>query len=148
MKNALLRIEKNLLQWPLVRWPIVGIDRLIRRLLWFWSRLRFGAIVRKRGSGCVCHWNADLKYPQNITLGDGVIIGVNTSIGAHSPVHIGDHVRISRDVMKPVAHGTRLILHAVYGMPPVPYGPKAPLLSRAQLGTSSLDPWINRAYIT
>jgi maltose O-acetyltransferase len=99
MKKALLRAERELLRWPLVRWPIVAVDRVVRRILWFWSRLRFGALVRDRGLGCVCHWNADLKYPERITLGDGVVIGVNASIGAHSPVVIGNHVRISRGVM-------------------------------------------------
>ena len=99
MKSALLRIERTVLQWSFVRWPILGLDRLVRRILWLWGRLRFGAVVRKRGIGCVCHWNADLKYPQNITLGNGVVIGVNVSIGAHSPVRIGDRVRISRDVV-------------------------------------------------
>jgi acetyltransferase-like isoleucine patch superfamily enzyme len=98
-KAALLSFEKNLLGWPLVRWPIIGVDRLIRRLLWLWGRMRFGAMIAHRGKGCVCHWNADLKYPQNITLGDGVVIGTNVSIGAHSPVHIGHRVRISRDVV-------------------------------------------------
>jgi len=99
MKQALLRAERHVLRWPFIRWPIIGIDLTVRRLLWLWSRLRFGALVRNRGLGCVCHWNADLKYPEHITLGNGVVIGVNASIGAHSPIVIGDHVRISRDVM-------------------------------------------------
>jgi maltose O-acetyltransferase len=99
MKSAILRAERQTLRWAVVSWPIVGIDLVVRRALWLWSRLRFGALVRNRGLGCVCHWNADLKYPERITLGDGVIIGVNVSIGAHSPVHIGDHVRLSREVM-------------------------------------------------
>jgi acetyltransferase-like isoleucine patch superfamily enzyme len=47
----------------------------------------------------VCHWNADLKVPENIHLGDEVIIGVNVSIGAHSRVDIGHRARLSRDVM-------------------------------------------------
>lgn len=98
-KDALLRIEKAILEWPLVSWLVHGVDRLAHRLLWLWGRVRFGAMVRNRGRGCVCHWNADLKFPKNITLGDGVVIGTNVSIGAHSPVHIGHRVRISRDVI-------------------------------------------------
>jgi maltose O-acetyltransferase len=99
MKRTLLVIEDGILRLSLVRWLIVELDHLIRRSLWLWGRLRFGALVSDRGEGCVCHWNADLKYPQNITLGRGVVIGVNVSIGAHSAVKIGDYVRISRDVI-------------------------------------------------
>lgn len=76
-----------------------GSTWLFGRVLWLWGRLRFGALVQKRGVGCVCHWNAELKYPENITLGDYVVIGANVSIGAHSPVAIGSRVRISRDVV-------------------------------------------------
>lgn len=99
IKITLLRAERKGLSWPFVSWPIIAADRIVRRLLWLWGRLRFGALVRHRGLGCVCHWNVDLKYPERVQLGDGVVIGVNASIGAHSPVIIGHHVRISRDVM-------------------------------------------------
>jgi maltose O-acetyltransferase len=99
MKSKLMKIEMAVLRWPFFRWPILGFDNLFRRILWVWGRVRFGVLVRDRGIGCVCHWNADLKYPQNIRLGNGVVIGVNVSIGAHSKVQIGDRVRISRDVM-------------------------------------------------
>lgn len=69
----------------------------MRRFLWVWGRVRFGALVKNRGLGCVCHWAVDLKYPGNIYLGERVVIGVNASLGAHSPIRIGDYVRISRD---------------------------------------------------
>lgn len=49
---------------------------------------------------------------------------------------------------QPVARGTRLIFQAVYGLSPLPYSPKAPVLSRVDLGMPALDPWINRAYVT
>lgn len=99
IKHMLLLAERRLLEFPLFRWPILWVDQLARRILWLWGRLRFGAKIRRRGLGCVCHWNADLKFPRNITLGDGVVIGVNVSIGAHSPVDIGHRVRISQDVI-------------------------------------------------
>jgi acetyltransferase-like isoleucine patch superfamily enzyme len=99
MKRPLQKLEKRVLQQLFIRWPILGLDRFVRRLFWLWGRLRFGAAISNRGDGCVCHWNADLKSPENIALGNGVVIGLNVSIGALSPVRIGDHVRISRDVM-------------------------------------------------
>jgi acetyltransferase-like isoleucine patch superfamily enzyme len=82
----------------IVRWLVRAVEFCVGRLLWLWGRIRFGALVRNRGAGCVCHWHATLKYPENIYLGAGVVIGVNASIGAHSPVRIGDRVRISSEV--------------------------------------------------
>lgn len=40
----------------------------------------------------------DIKYPHNISIGQGVIIGSGSVIGAMAPVSIGDLVRISRNV--------------------------------------------------
>lgn len=99
MKKTILKLEYMLTGFLPVAWSIRILDRLMRRFLWVWGRLRFSALVRQRGPGCVCHWNADLKYPHNIELGEGVVIGVNVSIGAHSRVRLGNRVRLSRDVM-------------------------------------------------
>ena len=98
-KEIFFSIEKKLWLLPFVRWIILVFDRLVRKILWLWGRMRFGALVPDRGLRCVCHWNADLKYPEKIKLGDDVVIGVNVSIGAHSKDEIGNRVRISRDVM-------------------------------------------------
>ena len=99
MKRAVHRVQRNALLWSLVRSPIIAFDLAVRCPLWLRSRLRFGAMVSHHGLGYVCHWIADLNSPERIRLGYVVVIGVNASIGAHSPVHIGNHVRISRDVM-------------------------------------------------
>lgn len=82
-----------------VRWLVVGFDTGVRRLLWLWSHIRLAALVRNQGTGCVCHWNADLKSPQNIVLGNNVVIGTNVVLGAASQIRLGDNVRISREVM-------------------------------------------------
>ena len=95
-KEIFFSIEKKLWLLPFVRWIILAFDRIVRRILWLWGRMRFGALVPDRGLRCVCHWNAYLKYPEKIKLGDD---GVNVLIGAHSRVEIGNCVRISRDVM-------------------------------------------------
>ena len=42
------------------------------------------------------HWSAEVKYPDRITVGQGVIIGPNSTIGAASPVVLGDHVHLSK----------------------------------------------------
>jgi maltose O-acetyltransferase len=98
MRKSLLKMEKALAGLNLFRWIVLTPSILVKKSLWLWGRLRFSALVRNRGLGCVCHWNVDLKYPENLTLGDDVIIGVNASIGAHSPINIGHRVRISKDV--------------------------------------------------
>jgi maltose O-acetyltransferase len=98
MKNKILTIESILYRFPLFSLLINFIDKLIRRILWLWGRVRFGTLVKHRGLGCVCHWATDLKYPENISLGERVVIGVNASLGAHSKITIADFVHISRDV--------------------------------------------------
>lgn len=99
MKTSLLRLEKWLLANPLSHIVVSGLIALSERGLWLWGRVRFGALVRDRGLGCVCHWNAEIKYPGNIRLGERVVIGTNVTLGAHSPIILGDNVRLSRDVI-------------------------------------------------
>jgi len=99
MRRLGLRLEKALLDTRMARAIVWLIDRFCFRLLWVWGRIRFGAKVSKRGLGCVCAWDVEIKYPENITLGNRVIIGSNATIGGHSRVIIGDDVRISRDAV-------------------------------------------------
>lgn len=99
MKRRLQELEYNLLRTAPVRLLVRGLQVTGLRLRWLWGRVRFGALVRNRGLGCVCAHDVDLKYAQNITLGERVVIGSNVSLGAHSPITMGDNVRISRDVI-------------------------------------------------
>lgn len=99
MKRRLLRLEYTSLQSVPIRLVVHAIVTMGFRLLWLWGRVRFGALVRERGLGCVCAWDAELKYPENLRLGNRVVIGSNVSLGAHSPITLGDEVRISRDVI-------------------------------------------------
>jgi maltose O-acetyltransferase len=98
MKNLVLRLEAFFFGFIPVAFIVALVDKSIRRVLWLWGRCRFAAYVKHKGSACVCHWSVDLKYPENIFLGDYVVIGVNSSIGAHSPIRLADHVHLSRDV--------------------------------------------------
>jgi maltose O-acetyltransferase len=84
---------------PPLRWLVLGLRALAERTIWLAGHIRLAAVVRKQGRGCQCHFGAELKVPDNLTLGDRVIIGTKVVIGAHSPVYIGDDVRISRDVL-------------------------------------------------
>jgi acetyltransferase-like isoleucine patch superfamily enzyme len=46
----------------------------------------------------VCHWSTEVKYPKNITLGKRVVIGTGCTIGAASPIYLGDDVLLSKGV--------------------------------------------------
>jgi len=94
LRDGLRRLART---FPL-RQAILGLDGLARRLPWLWGHVRFPALVRRQGRDCICHWSAEIKYPENIELGDGVIIGADVTLGAHSPIRLGDHVRLSKGV--------------------------------------------------
>jgi maltose O-acetyltransferase len=81
-----------------LRHIVLLLDAGFRRLPWLWGHLRFPATVRKQGRDCICHWSAEIKFPENIELGDGVIIGADATLGAHSPIRLGNHVRLSKGV--------------------------------------------------
>lgn len=99
LKTAVLRAESALFSsWP-VRALVATLALIAMRIGWLWGRVRFAALVRNKGLGCVCHWTAELKYPENLVLGQRVVIGVNVTLGAHSPIRLDDHVRISKDVV-------------------------------------------------
>lgn len=99
MKHSLLALEATILRLPLMRTLVKLLQTVMFRIVWLWGRVRFGALVPNKGADCVCGWNSELKFPENITLGNRVVIGTEVSIGAHSPVSLGDNVRVSRGVI-------------------------------------------------
>ena len=99
MKRHLLSIERWILDLAVLRMTVLVVRKFASRLLWAWGRVRFGTMVPHRGLGCVCAWDAEIKYPQNLRLGERVVIGSRVTIGAHSTVELGDDVRISREVL-------------------------------------------------
>lgn len=63
------------------------------------SQLKLRALVKNASKTALCHWTTDIKYGQNVTIGEKSWINMYCSIGAHSPIIIGDNVRISRGVI-------------------------------------------------
>ena len=63
-EKIFLNAEFYLLRFPLLPFLVRFIDAAVKRTLWLWGRIRFGALVKNRGLGCVCHWEVDLKYPK------------------------------------------------------------------------------------
>jgi maltose O-acetyltransferase len=93
-RKLVRRISVN----PIVRTVVRSTGALIGFLSRGLSRLRFSALV-SNAENSVCHWSTEIKFPENIELGNRVTIGPLCSLGAMSPIRIGDYVRISRGVV-------------------------------------------------
>ena len=93
---------KHLLRQTVTAWPIRALTRLVLSTFNLTSRaanvLRTAALFDGPNRP-VAHWSVAVKYPENITLGTGVVIGPKTSIGAKGGVVLEDHVRISEGVL-------------------------------------------------
>jgi len=62
----------------------------------FYARYRY---YFPAGGDSFLHGHSEVKYPENISIGNHVIIGPGCTLGGHSKITIGDHVRISKDVI-------------------------------------------------
>ncbi|WP_051398073.1 acyltransferase [Runella limosa] len=74
---------------------IVGIHSFYDR---YWGFLRFKAFVPMSGKGSFYNSDIQIKYGQNIKIGDFVKIGGGCVLGAMSNIVIGDYVTISKNV--------------------------------------------------
>ena len=81
--------------------PLKHITLLMLMLIRFISRiisnLKFYAMTATRNR-VICHWSTEIKYPKNISYGQGVIIGPKCTLGAKSKITIGSNVRMSKGV--------------------------------------------------
>jgi acetyltransferase-like isoleucine patch superfamily enzyme len=79
--------------------PVVIFSKLILKL---WALFERGASKCKsaaifpNANHLACHWSVEIKYPDNITLGTGVVIGKMVTIGALGGITLGNNVRISK----------------------------------------------------
>lgn len=104
MKDLILRFERYLFSFKIFYYLIFLIEWFFERVLWLWSRIRFSSLVSARGLGCVCHWSVEIKYPNNIFLGNNVIIGKSVTLGAKEKIILEDHVRLSKGVTVETAY--------------------------------------------
>jgi acetyltransferase-like isoleucine patch superfamily enzyme len=70
------------------------ISLIVNRIL---SKVKRSALFPDAKT-CRIDWTCDVKYPENIEIGQRVIIGPNCTLGAMSKLIIGDDVRISKSV--------------------------------------------------
>lgn len=99
MRNFLLATEKLFYNFFLIRYAFLFINYVIQKILWIYSRLRFGVLIKNKGYGCVCHWSTEIKYSENIFLSNRVVIGKNVTLGALSTINLHDDVRLSKGVV-------------------------------------------------
>jgi maltose O-acetyltransferase len=52
-----------------------------------------------RSQGTHVHWTVEVKYPTNIHVGDRLIVGPESTLGAFGGITMGDDVRISKGVV-------------------------------------------------
>ena len=89
-------LYNNVASFPLVIFFTRGIMGVFFLLDRCYSHLKFRALVKNASKTALCHWTTDIKYGENLTIGNRSGINMYCSIGAHSPIIIGDDVRISR----------------------------------------------------
>ena len=92
-KNVTKRILSNFV----VRLFVLAVIAVVRLLARVMSQARMRALAPHAGE-TICHWTTEIKYPENITFGEGVLIGTHCTIGAAAPISFGDHVRLSKGV--------------------------------------------------
>src|SRR6266571_1341376 len=76
-------------------WVVMFAARIVARLM---SEARARTLF-PNAKELHCHWTAEVKYPENIAIGNDVSIGPYCCLGAHSPIVIEDFARLSRGVV-------------------------------------------------
>jgi maltose O-acetyltransferase len=74
----------------IVIWAGVNIGRIAS-----YARARY---LFPQAPDAVCHWSTEVKFPENVTIGKRVVIGTECTIGAASPIYIGDDVHLAKGV--------------------------------------------------
>lgn len=74
------------------RWPFLKMKGAI-------ALYRFRSLIKGVGKASRCSLSVEIKYPENITIGDHVVIGPHSTIGAFEKVTIENYVRISKGVV-------------------------------------------------
>lgn len=62
------------------------------------SNLKFKALIPNSGNS-ICHFTTEIKYGENIEIGNNTKIGKYCSLGAKSSIKIGNYVTLSRGVI-------------------------------------------------
>jgi maltose O-acetyltransferase len=93
------RVVTRLSRYKLFIYAYRLVSSCVLKFLWVLGNVIFQLRVQNKGSGCVCHWNVEIKSPENLLCGNHVVIGPNVTIGAEAEVVLNDHARISKGVV-------------------------------------------------
>lgn len=63
------------------------------------SAVRFRALIKNAGSGCSCPYTVEIKYPNNISIGNSTRIGPHSTLGGYGGIKIGSNVVVSKNVL-------------------------------------------------
>ena len=75
---------------------LISLARACRGVI---NRAYLGYLWPDAGTSVYIHWTTRVKYPERITLGEGVLIGPNCTLGAMGNIELQDHVRLSEGVL-------------------------------------------------
>jgi len=92
------RIIDLMISMRVLRLAVKGFIQLKKQVVrvYYYGRYRY---YFPNGGDSFLHGNTEIKYPENIKIGDKVIIGPGCTLGAKSEITLGDFVRISKDVV-------------------------------------------------
>jgi len=65
----------------------------------YFSALKFRALVKNAGISCSCHYSVEIKYPNNIKIGNRTVIGPKSTLGGYGGITIGNNVVVSKGVL-------------------------------------------------
>lgn len=80
-----------------VRWAVHFLLSAADFSARLWSKVRAAALFPE-AVNLACHWSVEVKYPENILIGRGVVIGKAVTLGGKGGIVLEDHVRISKGV--------------------------------------------------
>lgn len=72
-------------------WPL-------RKAKGFIALYRLRSLISGVGKNSRCALSTEIKFPDNIQMGDFVWIGANCTLGGHSGIKLADYVRVSKGV--------------------------------------------------
>lgn len=81
--------------------PIISLIKIILKFFELITRIMSkmkGAAIFPSSMNLACHWTVEVKYPENIKLGKGVVLGKYVTIGGLGGVTLGNNVRLSKNV--------------------------------------------------
>ncbi len=92
------KVLRNLMGSALVRWPVLAVMKIIEGFSRLASVLRTAALF-PGANRPICHWSVQVKNPEGISFGKGVIIGPNCVLGGSGGITFADGVRLSEGVV-------------------------------------------------